>query len=73
MLLKAAQGSGSLGTNVRGTGAGSLLCWASIGPARNKIATEITMALIAPPPITMDAGLADWLCHKEFSNASFEL
>jgi hypothetical protein len=53
-----------------------------MGTDMNKIATEIRMARIAPPPLTIlmlvwlekvDAGLADWLCHKRVSVAIFEL
>src|SRR5712692_3351641 len=39
-------GSGSSGTNVLGTGAGCLLCWATTGPDISKIATEIRIALM---------------------------
>jgi hypothetical protein len=39
-------GSGSLGTNVLGTGVGCLLCWAGIVPDINKIATEIRITLM---------------------------
>jgi hypothetical protein len=46
MLLNAVHGSGSLGTNVLGTGAGCLLCCAGIGPDINRIATEIRIALM---------------------------
>src|SRR5260370_28702921 len=46
MRLNAMHGSGSLGTKVLGTIAGSYLCGAGIGTPRNRIATEIRTALM---------------------------
>src|SRR5580704_8951475 len=61
MLLNAVHGSGSLGTNVRGTGAGCLLCCAGIGQHMNRIATEIRIAFMLRLLETGDgiAGLVD--------------